>query len=179
MKRRAFVLDLARCFGCQGCVAACANANGLAPEASRRRLLKLPPEDGLSDTIYLSLACSHCAAAPCLTACPSRALTRRAADGLVLHDADRCLGCRYCEMACPYAAIRYDAARRVVDKCDFCAERLDQGEEPACVATCFSGALASRLIDPDEPKGPARDAPGFTHHAAVRPMIRFAKRGGA
>jgi len=178
MKQRVFILATDRCFGCAGCVAACAEENRTAPGLFWRTLLKLPPEDGDHRTVVLSLACNHCAEAPCVTACPSRALVKRPEDGVVTFEETRCLGCRYCQMACPYDAIRWDDARRVISKCQFCAPRLDRGEEPACVATCFAGALTQRVVDlEDEPAGAEREAPGFHHDPAVRPAIRFLHLG--
>lgn len=176
MRQRYFIFDNARCFGCNGCVAACANANQTPARLLWRSLFKLPPHAGSSDTIYLSLACNHCRQAPCVTACPARALDKRASDGVVIHYADRCLGCRYCQMACPYDAIRWDAARGVVSKCHFCFERLQRGLEPACVETCFAGALTQVVVDEDEPAGYEQQAPGLVYLPEVGPAIRFLTR---
>jgi Fe-S-cluster-containing dehydrogenase component len=82
-------------------------------------------------------------------------------------------------MACPYDAIRWDPERGVVSKCHLCHERIDQGLEPACVATCFAGALTQVLVRDDD--GPAeaalehcsREAPGLVDHPGVAPSIRF------
>jgi anaerobic dimethyl sulfoxide reductase subunit B (iron-sulfur subunit) len=175
MKRHMFLFDRTRCFGCNGCVAACASTHGTPPELHFRKLFKLPPEDGASDTAYLTLACNHCVDAPCVKVCPSGAMHHDHIQGLVAIDAERCIGCRYCEMACPYDAIRFDPRTNVVSKCDFCADRLAENKEPACVATCFSSALQHRWVEVDEePEGHSREVPGFTHHPGVGPMIRFA-----
>ncbi len=178
MRQRVFVFDPERCFGCLGCVAACAAANRTPVGLLYREVLKLPPVQGRSDTRYLSLACNHCEKAPCVAACPNRALAKRADDGVVQHDPERCMGCRYCQMACPYGAIRWDCGRGVVAKCGFCRERLDAGREPACVETCFSGALRMELIDfGDEPAAHRKELPGFLHHPEVGPAIRFVDVG--
>ena len=174
MKQRVFVFAPDRCFGCLGCTAACAATHETPAGLFWREVLKLPPEDGDHRTVYLSHACNHCEDSPCARACPTGALVKRSEDGVVLHRDWRCIGCRYCQMACPYDAIRYDVARGVVMKCNFCADRLDAGREPACVETCFAGALGQRVIDTDdEPAGLAREAPGFTPITAGRPSIRF------
>jgi Fe-S-cluster-containing dehydrogenase component len=169
-----FIFDLERCFGCSGCVAACANANATPPGLFWRRLLKLPPWDGDHHTIYLSIACNHCVNAPCAEACPAGALEKREGDGVVLRHAERCIGCRYCQMACPYDAIRWEAAAGEVSKCNFCHERLEESREPACVETCFSGALTQRIVEIAEgPDEYLKEAPGFRHHSGAEPAIRF------
>jgi anaerobic dimethyl sulfoxide reductase subunit B (iron-sulfur subunit) len=72
--------------------------------------------------------------------CPTRALTQRE-DGIVLLDADRCMGCHYCEWACPYGALQFDEGSGVMTKCNFCYDDLDQGKSPACVTACQMRAL--------------------------------------
>ncbi|MCP4601276.1 MAG: 4Fe-4S dicluster domain-containing protein [Proteobacteria bacterium] len=177
MKRRAFIFDTGSCFGCMGCLAACANVNGTAPEQMWRSLYKLPPRDGKHDTVYLSLSCNHCENAPCVRVCPTNALESRGADGVVLHGAERCIGCRYCQMACPYGAIRWDTNNKVIGKCNFCYKRLDAGQEPACVATCFAGALTQEIIETENaPAGYKKEVLGFTHHPHAKPSILFIAR---
>lgn len=177
MSRRVFIFDTERCFGCNGCVAACANANGTPAGLFWRRLHKLPPEDGDRFTSYLSLACNHCRNAPCVAGCPSAALVKRESDGVVLHREERCIGCRYCQMACPYGAIRWDQQAKVVSKCTFCHDRLEQDREPACVETCFAGALVQIVVeDKEDLKLYAGETPGFSHHEDVDPSIRFITR---
>lgn len=179
MKRRIFVFDGARCFGCHGCVAACANANRTPPGLLWRLLLKLPPEEGGRRTVYLSLSCNHCLAPPCAAACPSRALEKRPSDGVVIHHESKCIGCQYCRAACPYDAIRWEEEGGVVSKCHFCHERLEEGREPACVETCFAGALSQEVIDPDEEAERfERDASGLIHLPEVGPNIRFVPHEG-
>lgn len=172
MTQLGFLFDPSRCFGCQGCVAACVNTNGTPPDLFWRRVHKLPPEPNDSHTQYLSISCNHCENAPCVAACPAEALRKRPEDGIVVHDATVCLGCRYCQMACPYNAPQWDEARGVISKCNLCVERLDQGLEPACVATCFAGAL--QLIQLDEGREAwVKEAPGLCHLPKAKPSIRF------
>ncbi|MCP4679671.1 MAG: 4Fe-4S dicluster domain-containing protein [Deltaproteobacteria bacterium] len=178
MKRLVFVFDNTKCFGCMGCIAACSNANSNSPESPWRSLHKLPPEDGRHDTVYLSLACNHCTDAPCVRACPTNAMSRQEDNGVVLHHADRCLGCRYCQMACPYDSIRYNESERVVSKCHFCSDRIAAGKDPACVATCFAGALTCQILEnEDEASELEKEVPGFTHYSEARPSIRFKTHG--
>jgi Fe-S-cluster-containing dehydrogenase component len=179
VKQRVFIVDLERCFGCLGCVAACANANATPPGILWRVLHKLPPEQGSSSTRWLSLACNHCENPPCVAGCPSGALYKREEDGVVLWREEKCLGCRYCQMACPFDAIRWEEGNGLVSKCHFCHERLEEGREPACVETCFAGALSQRVIEipGDGIQGTAREAPGFVHEPRVGPAVRFVTGG--
>jgi len=170
--RLGFSFDPDRCFGCLGCVAACANANGTPEDLFWRRVHKLPPEPGSSRTVYLSMACNHCDAAPCAQACPAGALTKRP-DGVVQHHPEACIGCRCCQMACPYEAPQWDAARGVISKCGLCHDRLDQGREPACVETCFAGALRLLRLE-DGAAGGGTEAAGLIHLPEAGPMLRIA-----
>src|SRR5574342_1439126 len=109
--------------------------------------------------------CNHCDNPPCVRVCPTQATWRRA-DGIVMMDWHRCIGCRYCVAACPYGSRSFNwvdprphikalnpnfptRARGVVEKCNFCEERLARGEPPACVAACREKALVfGNLEDP-------------------------------
>jgi len=172
--QRIFIFDPTRCFGCSGCVAACANANKTPGGLLWRTLHKLPPHDCDNKTIYLSVSCNHCENPPCVKGCPANALEKREKDGVVIHYKEKCLGCRYCQMSCPYDAIKWDEEEHVVSKCIFCFERLDNGEEPACVATCFGSALKQKLVDIDEIKDKYElESPGLKHIEKIGPCIRF------
>jgi anaerobic dimethyl sulfoxide reductase subunit B (iron-sulfur subunit) len=88
----------------------------------------------------LSLSCNHCEKPVCAEACPTKAMSRRA-DGVVLVDPEKCMGCRYCEWACPYGAPRFDPERGVMTKCTLCEDRLEEGLAPSCVSACPMRAL--------------------------------------
>ncbi len=136
-----FLLDLARCVGCSACVLACRLENGWSGDAPWRRVLplNLRRRPG-GPTYFLSVACHHCERPACVSACPSGAYEKRD-DGIVLHHEEKCIGCRYCEMACPFGAPRYSEEKGVMTKCHLCHHRLDGGERPACVAACPTEAL--------------------------------------
>ncbi|HSM55777.1 MAG TPA: 4Fe-4S dicluster domain-containing protein [Candidatus Sulfomarinibacteraceae bacterium] len=140
----AMVIDQQKCVGCGHCTLACRARNDVPPTMSWNRIV----EDEQKET-FLSIPCMHCEDAPCVHVCPVNATYQRA-DGIVMMDYDRCIGCRYCEMACPYASRVFnwtefsgdnpavpswgqpDVPRRprgVVEKCTFCVERIDRGLE--------------------------------------------------
>ena len=167
-----FQIDLHRCVGCGACVLACRIENRRRGEAAWRRVLplNLRRRHG-GPTYFLSVACHHCEDPACLRGCPSRAYEKRP-DGVVIHREERCLGCRYCEMTCPFGAPRYDEDRGVVSKCHLCHHRLDNGLDPACVAACPTEAL--RVFRPESPPEDARSTvPGFSDPGTCRPALRF------
>jgi len=141
-KRWAMLIDLARCTGCQSCVVACKTENNVALGTFRRWVPDV--EVGTfpnTRRLFLPLLCNHCDSPPCVPVCPVDATWRRD-DGIVVVDWDRCIGCRYCMVACPYAARDFDwNGTQMVDKCTFCAHRLDQGLLPACVEQCPAEAM--------------------------------------
>jgi Fe-S-cluster-containing dehydrogenase component len=170
-----FLVDLNRCVGCGACVLACRLENGWGSENPWRRVLplNLRRHPG-GPTYFLSVACHHCEEPACLKACPSAAYEKRP-DGVVVHHDDRCLGCRYCEMACPFGVPRFDPSAAIVTKCHFCHSRVDRGDRPACIAACPTEAL--RALDADVPSGSRPIVPGFIDPAGCRPSLRFRAPG--
>jgi formate dehydrogenase iron-sulfur subunit len=143
------LVDVTRCTGCSSCIEACAEANSLGQEIGQPQQIG----DGLSaqrlSAIVLSPEgrpvrkfCRHCLEPACVSVCPVGAMYKTP-DGPVLYDSSRCMGCRYCMMACPYGIPRYewDTAAPSVCKCTLCVERLSAGKLPACVEACPDEAL--------------------------------------
>ena len=181
MTRWAMVADLERCVGCQTCTAACRHANATSPAVQWRKVLDI--EAGTYpdvSRIFVPVGCQHCADPPCMHVCPTTA-TRQRADGIVTVDYDLCIGCAYCEVACPYQArflvhephFGYDAAMQneveradparfgVAQKCTFCSDRVDFGIEnglmpgvdPRATPACVNACIADALHfgDVDDP----------------------------
>lgn len=151
MPRYAMVIDKERCVGCQSCTVAC-KAEWDVPDGGARTRVRSAGTSGtyprLVSTFYVS-QCNHCDHPTCVAACPSGA-TYQDANGVVRVNKELCIGCGSCVAACPYGARYIDANKGVVDKCDFCAARLQQGLQPACVLTC--PANAKTFGDLESPK---------------------------
>ena len=135
------LVDTRRCIACQACAMACAMENA-SPEGQFRTVVAtyaVTGQDGKTGLSVLPRLCNHCDEPPCIPVCPVGATFKRA-DGIVLVDGDRCVGCAYCVQACPYDArfINHDTGK--ADKCTFCSHRLEAGLLPACVETCVGGA---------------------------------------
>jgi len=142
------VIDLEECIGCNYCVWACQAVNDV-PEDDMRWNVGFPEETENGVSFFMTRPCLHCKEAPCVKVCPVGATWIRE-DGLVAMDYERCIGCRYCEVACPYDARRFNwrtneaenayqptwgegeverRPRGVVEKCTFCVQRIDRGLE--------------------------------------------------
>ncbi len=157
---RAILVDTTKCVGCRACEAACSEANGNAEPAmlgdervfDRHRdtapqaytvVNRYPgPASAEGGVRYIKTQCMHCVDPACVSACPARAL-EKTDTGPVVYHGGRCLGCRYCMVACPFDGPKFEFAHAVpyVKKCMFCAERQAKGLLPACAEVCPSGAL--------------------------------------
>jgi anaerobic dimethyl sulfoxide reductase subunit B len=161
-RRLGFSVDLASCTGCKACQIACKDKHGLGSGVLWRRIVETAGGqwerrgetwvDG-SYTYFVSVACMHCERPICVEVCPTKAMTK-GKDGIVAVDPERCMGCRYCEWACPYGAPQFDPAAGVMTKCDLCRDHLADGRDPACVAACQMRVLG--VLDASE-KRESRD----------------------
>jgi Fe-S-cluster-containing dehydrogenase component len=144
-------INLQSCIGCEYCQRACSATNDVAPD--KHWNIVLPDRTANGHRFFFSRPCLHCQHAPCVEVCPVQATYVRD-DGLVMMDYDRCIGCRYCEVACPYDARKFNweartdenelvptwgipeverRPRGVVEKCTFCVQRIDAGLEAGLV----------------------------------------------
>ena len=186
-RQLAMVIDIAKVDDdvAHACIEACHHAHNVPASDSPQRQVKWVwqehfkqafPDQAHSrmaegyDDLPVLLMCNHCDTPACVKVCPTAATWKRKSDGIVMMDMHRCIGCRYCVVACPYGSRSFNwsdpderfintdfpsRSRGVVEKCNFCAERLRVGEEPLCVAAARDaaggvGALTfGDLADPD------------------------------
>jgi Fe-S-cluster-containing dehydrogenase component len=179
-KKLGLVIDLDICVGCHACVVNCKewNTGGYGSALSdqhpygadvsgawlnRIHTFEVTPEGGEivgeageARIVHFPKSCLHCEDAPCVTVCPTGASYKRAEDGIVLVDEEKCIGCGLCAWACPYGAREMDLAAGVMKKCTLCIDRIynDTFEEvdrvPACVRTCPANARHfGDLADPN------------------------------
>jgi Fe-S-cluster-containing dehydrogenase component/formate-dependent nitrite reductase membrane component NrfD len=135
------VIDHTRCIGCHACTTACKSEN-VVPIGVTRTYVK-HVDVGVFPQVrraHQVTRCNQCAHAPCVTACPTTAMFKRA-DGIVDFDKSICIGCKACMAACPYDAIFINPEDHSAEKCNFCAHRIDVGLEPACVVVCPTQAI--------------------------------------
>jgi Fe-S-cluster-containing dehydrogenase component len=172
MPRYGMVIDLKACIGCHACSLACKAENGTPPGIWWSKVIA--KEKGKYPAASISMTpmlCMHCGNPPCVAVCPTGA-SHKQPDGIVVVNYDACIGCRYCETACPYGArtflnsikkyypekeltpyetVAYAKHQAgVEEKCNFCIDRVAKGQVPACVATC--PAYARHFGDLSDPK---------------------------
>lgn len=170
----AFFYDQVNCIGCRACEAACKQENNVPVGVRYRRVLRR--EEGTYTQVvisYVSLACNHCDEPACLKACPVGAYTKRPEDGIVIHDPQKCIGCKRCTWACPYGAPQFDEQAQKVAKCHYCHHRWEQGLLPACVITCPGLALFGGTLDDVQARGMATQVTAFADPRLTHPNIRF------
>lgn len=146
----AMLIDLSRCVGCGNCQRSCIEANGLIPTTQQMKSLNAKNLTTIQQvnleggkTRWVKRQCMHCLDAACASACPVSALYQ-SAEGPITYRANRCLGCRYCMVSCPFDVPAFDwddGLTPEIRKCMFCIERQRDGELPACASNCPSGAL--------------------------------------
>lgn len=184
-KQKAVLVDVRRCIGCKGCQVACKAWNKLPAEQT-----KVTGAEFTNPTYFSSITwkivhfkeigdydntqpgtgglkwrmladnCKHCIDPSCVSVCPTGALWKRS-DGPVLYDINRCIGCGYCEMACPWGIPHFDEELHSIRKCTMCFDRIDQGLEPACVATCPTDTLQFMTLEEAQTKAQEAEAEGL------------------
>ncbi len=153
------LVDLTKCIGCRGCQVACKEWNERKARKTTMTGEYTNPPDLSSDCYthikfiesdnggtpvwnFVKRQCLHCKEPACVSVCPVTALKKTDA-GPVVYDFDRCIGCRYCMLACPFHIPKYEWEKALpwIQKCTFCSERMKEGQTPACIKTCPTGTM--------------------------------------
>ena len=175
-KKLGLVIDLDICVGCHACATSCKewNAGGIAGPLTdenaygkdphgvwfnRVHSYEVEPDAASAQpamTLHFPRSCLHCETPACVTVCPTGASYKRAEDGIVLVNEDKCIGCKLCSWACPYGAREYSHVEGVMKKCTLCVDRIyndnlaEEDRQPACVQACPTRARHfGDLGDPD------------------------------
>lgn len=141
--RVGFLVKPHNCLNCQACVEACRKFNKTPESRPARRHITKYEKDG--EALFVSTSCMHCEEPACASVCPAGAI-KKAEDGVVYVDKDRCIGCKYCYQACPFGVPTYSSA--AMDKCDCCTlGGTRPGNAPPCAEACKFGALHFGTVD--------------------------------
>ena len=142
-----FAIDNRKCIGCHACTVACKSEHDIPVGVNRTHVKYIETgEYPRSNREFSVHRCNHCEDAPCTTICPTTALFTRD-DGIVDFDDDRCIGCKSCMQACPYDALYINPDSGTAAKCNYCAHRIENSYEPACVIVCPVEAIVSGDLD--------------------------------
>ena len=167
MARLGMVIDTRKCVGCMDCVVACQTENGV-PQGHNRDWIRYEYQ-GRFPTLRLEIRserCNHCDHPPCVSCCPTGASHVHPFGAVVLVDAKECIGCKACLASCPYDA-RFIHPEGYADKCTFCVHRVEQGQEPACVAVCPTRCMY--FGDLDDPQSEVSRLLGSRPHRSLLP----------
>jgi formate dehydrogenase iron-sulfur subunit len=140
-KSKALLIDITKCIGCQSCASACKTAHNLPgdpePHLSATALTVVQEKDGKN----VRRMCFHCQEPACASACLVGAL-KKTELGPVVYDENKCIGCRYCMIACPHSVPKYEWNKLApyMKKCDMCHQRVEAGKQTACAEACPTGA---------------------------------------
>ncbi len=181
MAQIGFYINQSICIGCKACTISCKDKNDLDVGMNYRRVYE-HEEGGYSQigkgitpnviAYTFSIACNHCEAPECLKNCPTGAIEKRQEDGVVIIHQDVCVGARYCVSACPYGAPQYNDKINRTNKCNFCIDLQEKGEDPVCVATCPMRAIEFGPIEELRKKyGKVNQIKGMPSPKLTRPNI--------
>ena len=141
--------DPVKCLGCRSCEVACAVVHSVSKNLTEAiEEFPVPQQrvrvEDLSGS-PVPILCRHCEAAPCVQVCPTDAIKKHS-NGPVVVDPELCVGCSSCVIVCPWGVPVLDRDRKVMIKCDFCMEEVEEGGEPACVSACPTKALTFKSV---------------------------------
>ena len=181
MKQMGFYFDQTRCTGCYTCAVACKDWHDIEAGPVSWMRIKAIEEGKFPELFaaYLAAPCYHCENPPCILACPADAITKWESDGIVTVDREKCLGNEECNTrclnACPWDAPQFGLEKGAkMQKCDFCLERLEEGNQTICVEACPMFALDAGPIEELQQKyGNKTEAAGFIFSKRSKPSVMF------
>lgn len=159
MNEKVMLIDVSKCTACRGCQVACKQWNRLPAEKTQQRgthqnppdltpatwnlvrFTEIPLREGGMRWLFRKDNCMHCEDAACQRACPVPGCIFKTAEGAIVIDTEKCIGCEYCVNVCPFKIPRFDSATKKVYKCTLCWDRIGNGQIPACAKTCGPGAV--------------------------------------
>jgi anaerobic dimethyl sulfoxide reductase subunit B len=176
-----FYINQSLCSGCKACTVACKDKNDLDVGINYRRVYSYEEGDYIQNggsivqnikAFYFSISCNHCASPKCLPNCPTGAIEKRKKDGVVIIHQDTCIGTQYCVMACPYGGPQFNQKLMKSNKCDFCIDLQEKGEDPVCVSTCIMRAIEFGPIEELRQKyGNINEIKGMTSASLTGPNL--------
>jgi carbon-monoxide dehydrogenase iron sulfur subunit len=136
---------IGKCMGCHSCEIACAVAHSISKDLPQAMLEEKTPYSRLilevDEGDVIPFHCRHCDDAPCISVCPTNAMSRTDAESPVTLKDEKCIGCTACLLVCPFGVIQQKTEGDKLAKCDLCIDRLDEGKEPACTEACPTNAI--------------------------------------
>ena len=177
-----FYINQSICQGCKACSVSCKDKNNTEVGINYRRVYTKEEGSFMQQhnggilhnvkAFYFSIACNHCKQPACLKNCPTGAIIKREEDGVVIIDQEICAGAKLCVSACPYGGPQFNKETFKSNKCNFCIDLQEKGEDPVCVATCPVGAIEYGPIEELRKKyGNIRQIKGMPSPAITNPNI--------
>ncbi|MDP4083609.1 MAG: DMSO/selenate family reductase complex B subunit [Bacillota bacterium] len=182
MAQLGFYINQSLCTGCKACTVSCKDKNNLDVGINFRRVYSYEEGSSIQNpnhaiisnlkAFYFSISCNHCLEPACVTICPTKAIKKRESDGVVIINQETCAGTKFCVKACPYGSPQYNPKTFKSNKCDFCVNLQEKGEDPVCVSTCPMRAIEYGPIEELNKKyGKVKQIKGLPSPSITKPNL--------